>query len=215
MSVDTAPRRALRGPVLRAERALAPDLTRGAMLLIIALANVAGVVFAGEPGLDATPAGIERGLNFLLFELVNARGYPVFAVMFGYGLVQLARRQDASGATPQQVRSVLLRRNLWLIAFGFAHAALLYYGDFLGAYGIVGVVMTVLLLRRSEKVHRIVLVLWALMAVEILILGAIVASRIAGSGGSAPLPAGHVDSSPRPATLHPSWIVSANGRCTR
>ncbi|MET7669594.1 DUF418 domain-containing protein [Micromonospora luteifusca] len=194
MSVDTAPRRTSRGPVLRAERALAPDLTRGAMLLIIALANVAGVVFAGEPGLDATPAGIDRGINFLLFELVHARGYPVFAVMFGYGLVQLARRQDAAGATPRQVRSVLLRRNLWLVAFGFAHAALLYYGDFLGAYGIVGVVMTVLLLRRGEKLHRIVLVLWALMAVEVLILGAIVASTITGSGGSAPLPAGHVDS---------------------
>lgn len=194
MSIDTAPRRTSRGPVLRAERALAPDLTRGAMLLIIALANVAGVVFAGEPGLDATPVGLDRGLNFLLFELVHARGYPVFAVMFGYGLVQLARRQDAAGATPRQVRSVLLRRNLWLVAFGFAHAALLYYGDFLGAYGIVGVVMTVLLLRRGEKLHRIVLVLWALMAVEVLILGAIVASSMAGSGGSAPLPAGHVDS---------------------
>jgi len=194
MSIDTAPRRTSRGPVLRTERALAPDLGRGAMLLIIALANVAGVVFAGEPGLDATPEGVDRGLNFLLFELVHARGYPVFAVMFGYGLVQLARRQDASGATPQQVRAVLLRRNVWLVVFGFAHAALLYYGDFLGAYGIVGIVMTLVLLRRGDRFHRIALVLWALAAVEILILGAIVVSGIAGSGGSAPLPSGHVDS---------------------
>ncbi|MEU1363170.1 DUF418 domain-containing protein [Micromonospora zamorensis] len=194
MSVDTASLRTSRGPVPRAERALAPDLARGAMLLIIAVANVAGVVFAGEPGLDATPEGIDRGINFLLFELVHARGYPVFAVMFGYGLVQLARRQDTAGATHQQVRSVLLRRNFWLVAFGFAHAALLYYGDFLGAYGIVGIVMTLLLLRRGATFHRVVLVLWALTSAEILILGAIVASGIAGSGGSAPLPADHVDS---------------------
>ncbi|WP_327033425.1 DUF418 domain-containing protein [Micromonospora ureilytica] len=194
MSIDTAPRTS-RGPVPRAERALAPDLARGAMLLIIALANVAGVVFAGEPGLDATPEGVDRGLNFLLFELVHARGYPVFAVMFGYGLVQLARRQDASGATPKQVRSVLLRRNLWLVVFGFAHAALLYYGDFLGAYGIVGIAMTLFLLRRGDRFHRIVLVLWALSAVEILVIGAMVVSGIlGGSGGSAPLPSGHVDS---------------------
>ncbi|MGW5365124.1 DUF418 domain-containing protein [Actinopolymorpha pittospori] len=193
MSIATAPRTS-RGPVRRAERALAPDLTRGAMLLIIALANVAGVVFAGEPGLDATPAGADRGLNFLLFELIHARGYPVFAVMFGYGLVQLARRQDASGATPKQVRSVLLRRNLWLVAFGIAHAALLYYGDFLGAYGIVGVVMTLVLLRRSDKFHRIALVLWALSAIEVLVVGALVVSSLAGPGGSAPLPSSHVDS---------------------
>ncbi|WP_433314615.1 DUF418 domain-containing protein [Micromonospora sp. CA-269861] len=194
MSIDTAPRTS-RGPVLRAERALAPDLARGAMLLIIALANVAGVVFAGEPGLDTTPGGVDRGLNFLLFELVHARGYPVFAVMFGYGLVQLARRQDASGATPKQVRSVLLRRNLWLVVFGFAHAALLYYGDFLGAYGIVGIVMTLVLLRRGDRFHRIALVLWALSAVEVFVIGAIVVTGIlGGSGGSAPLPSGHVDS---------------------
>jgi uncharacterized membrane protein YeiB len=164
------------------------------MLLIIALANVAGVVFAGEPGLDATPEGADRGLNFLLFELVHARGYPVFAVMFGYGLVQLARRQEASGAAPKQVRSVLLRRNSWLVVFGFVHAALLYYGDFLGAYGIVGIVMTLVLLRRGDKFHRIALVVWALSAVEILVIGAIVVSGLGDSGGSAPLPAGHVDS---------------------
>ncbi|MFU8850136.1 DUF418 domain-containing protein [Micromonospora sp. SL1-18] len=194
MSIAAAPRTS-RGPVRRAERALAPDLARGAMLLIIALANVAGVVFAGEPGLDPMPQGAERGLNFLLFELVHARGYPVFAVMFGYGVIQLARRQEAGGATPKQIRSVLLRRNLWLVVFGFAHAALLYYGDFLGAYGIVGIVMTLVLLRRGDKFHRIVLVLWALSAVEILVLGASVVNGIlGGSGGSAPLPVGHVDS---------------------
>ncbi|MEU8333566.1 DUF418 domain-containing protein [Micromonospora sp. NPDC048839] len=187
--------RTSRGPVLRTERALAPDLARGAMLLIIALANVVGVVFAGEPGFDATPEGVDRGLNLLLFELVHARGYPVFAVMFGYGLVQLAHRQDASGATPKQVRSVLLRRNLWLVVFGFAHAALLYYGDFLGAYGIVGIAMTLLLLRRSDRFHRIALVLWALATVEVLVIGAIVVSAILdASGSSAPLPSTHVDS---------------------
>ena len=183
-----------RGPVRHAERALAPDLTRGAMLLIIALANAAGVVFAGEPGLDATPAGADRGLTFLLFELVHARGYPVFAVMFGYGIVQLARRQDAAGATPGQVRSILLRRNAWLVGFGIAHAALLYYGDFLGAYGIVGIVMTLALLRRGEKFHRIVLAIWALTAVEVLVIGVFLVGGIAGSAGSAPLPSEHVDS---------------------
>ncbi|MGC4815168.1 DUF418 domain-containing protein [Micromonospora sp. DT228] len=187
--------RTSRGPVLGAERALAPDLARGAMLLIIALANVAGVVFAGEPGLDATPEGVDRGLNLLLLDLAHARGYPVFAVMFGYGLVQLARRQDASGATAKQVRSVLLRRNLWLVVIGFVHAALLYYGDFLGAYGIVGIVMTLLLLRRGDRFHRVALVLWALATVEVLVIGAIVVGTIlGGSGGSAPLPSTHVDS---------------------
>ncbi|MEU0060144.1 DUF418 domain-containing protein [Streptomyces sp. NPDC006334] len=193
MSVDTAGRTAS-GPVRRADRALAPDLTRGAMLLIIALANSAGVAFAGEPGLEGAPQGAGRGLTFLLFELAHARGYPVFAFMFGYGIVQLARRQEASGSSPRQVRALLLRRGLWLTVLGFAHAALLYYGDFLGAYGIVCVAMTLMLLRRGDRFHRIVLVVWALSLVELLVVGGIVVHGVLTGTGHAPLPVGHVGS---------------------
>ncbi len=201
MSFDVAPR-TWRGPVRAAERALAPDLARGVMLLIIALANVAGVIFAGEPGLDPAPEGVDRGITFLLYELAHARGYPVFAVMFGYGLVQLATRQHAAGAAPDRIRAVLVRRNLWLVVFGLAHAALLYYGDFLGAYGIVGLAMTLLLLRRSDKFHRIVLVVWALATVEVVVLGVIVIGDLVGtSSASAPLPVGHVASLDAPTYL--------------
>lgn len=200
MSVDAAPRTP-RGPVRRAERALAPDLARGSMLLIIAVANAAGVVFASQPGLDPAPEGVERGLGFLIFELVHARGYPVFAVMFGYGIVQLARRQDASGAPPRRVRSVLVRRNLWLVAFGFAHAALLNYGDFLGAYGIIGIVMTLALLRRGDRFHRIALVIWAVAAAQTLVMGVMVVRGIGAPGGPAPLPVIHVESLAAPGYL--------------
>ena len=79
------------------------------MLLVIALANAAGVALGG-PGFAPHPHGLERGVNFAMLTLAHARAYPVFAVMFGYGLVQLARRQDAAGATPERVRRVLLRR---------------------------------------------------------------------------------------------------------
>ncbi|NOL38758.1 DUF418 domain-containing protein [Kribbella sandramycini] len=131
------------------------------MLLLIALANSANFAFAGQPGVETAPHGLERVLNLLKLTFVDARAYPVFAVMFGYGLVQLARRQRSSGATPGGIRRILLKRNGWLIAFGLAHAALLYFGDFLGAYGIVGVICTLLLLNRGDKFHRIVIGIWA------------------------------------------------------
>ena len=38
-----------RGPVRGTERALAPDLIRGGMLLMIGLANAANFAFAGSP----------------------------------------------------------------------------------------------------------------------------------------------------------------------
>jgi uncharacterized protein len=194
MSVDSD-QRTVRGPVRGPERALAPDLARGAMLLLIALANAVGVVFAGAPGVDPAPDGVDSGFNLFMFTLVHARAYPVFAIMFGYGLVQLARRQEAAGATPAAVRSVLLRRNTWLIAFGFAHAVLLYFGDFLAAYGVVGIVMTLVLLRRGERTHRFVLWIWALSAVEVLVVGVLaVIAIVAGPTGSAGVPTDHFDS---------------------
>jgi uncharacterized protein len=114
--------------------------------------------FAGQPGLDGTPHGLQRVVNLLMSLFVNSRAYPVFAVMFGYGLVQMSRRYP---------RKVLLRRNVALIGFGFVHATLLYFGDFLAAYGIVGVICTLLLLRRSD---RLVLWLWGLQTVEAVVL---------------------------------------------
>ncbi|MFD4976634.1 DUF418 domain-containing protein [Streptomyces sp. NPDC058424] len=155
--------------MLRSERALAPDLARGAMLLFIALANAANFAFAGQPGIDGTPHGLQRVVNFFVITFVDSRAYPVFAVMFGYGLVQLARRAAAAGADP---RRILLRRNACLIVFGAIHATLLYFGDFLGAYGIVGIIATLVLLRRGDRFHRLVMWLWALVLGYTLVLAA-------------------------------------------
>jgi uncharacterized protein len=155
------------------------------MLLFIALANSANVAFAGQPGVDPTPNGVGRVLNFFLTTFVDSRAYPVFAVMFGYGLVQLANRQTTAGG---DARRVLLRRNTWLIIFGFGHATLLYFGDFLGAYGIVGVIATLLLLRRSSRFDRIVLWLWAAQLAYVVGLAVLLAVRIGQSeGGNAAL----------------------------
>ena len=186
MTIDSpplAPRQA-RGPVRRAERALAPDLARGAMLLFIALANALGVVFGGSPSVDAAPTGAEGGFSLLVFTFVHTRAYPVFAVMFGYGLVQLARRQESSGATPAAVRGVLLRRNAWLVVFGLAHAVLLYFGDFLGAYGLVGIIATVLLLQRSERVQRVVLWIWGASLVYAVVVAVLALVSVLSSTGT-------------------------------
>jgi uncharacterized membrane protein YeiB len=193
-----------RGPVTGRERALAPDLIRGAMLLLIGLANSANFAFAGQPGVESAPHGLERILNFLKLTFVDARAYPVFAVMFGYGLVQLARRQRSAGATPGAARRILLKRNAWLIAFGLAHATLLYFGDFLGAYGIVGIVCTLFLLNRGDKFHRIALGIWVLMGVEVLFIAAKAALAIVNSSG----PAHALTNSPNPSLAASSYVGS-------
>lgn len=154
------------GPVSSRERAVAPDLARGAMLLFIALANSSGYA-AAQTVANATIQALERGVNMFLLTFVHARAYPVFAIMFGYSLVQLARRLEAAGASRTDVRYLLLRRNFWLIVFGSFHAALLYFADFLAAYGIIGIVATFLLLYR-ERVQRVVLWIWGVSVLELI-----------------------------------------------
>jgi uncharacterized membrane protein YeiB len=189
-----------RGPVTGAERALAPDLIRGGMLLLIGLANAANFAFAGSPGLNGTPHGLERILNFVKITFVDARAYPVFAVMFGYGLVQLARRQRNAGTTPSGVRKILLKRNAWLVAFGLAHATLLYFGDFLGAYGLVGIVCTLVLLNRGDRFHKIILWLWGAQVVYVLATAGMAVLAINNSG-----PAQSMTNSPNPSLAATSY----------
>ncbi len=125
-----------------AERVLAPDLARGVMLLLIALAHsrdlhgsgyALGAVLAGTP--------LDTAVQALSTLLVDNRARPMFAVLFGYGLVQLARRSTESGLDPAGTRRLLRRRGWWLVAFGFAHTVLLYAGDILAAYGFLALLL--------------------------------------------------------------------------
>ncbi|GGF91210.1 hypothetical protein GCM10007304_01450 [Rhodococcoides trifolii] len=124
-------------PTAARERALGPDLARGFMLLFIALANshyflVAHGYFGGYPYGGGTVDGV---VAWLITTFVDGRSFPMFGLLFGYGVAQIVRRQ---GDAPRRtVRRLLWRRALVLIVVGFLHATLLYAGDILTAYGVL------------------------------------------------------------------------------
>lgn len=131
------------GPTLDAERALAPDLARGVMLLFIALANthfflpgeastIGWTNFAGFP---YEMGVLDRATAWLISTFVDERAYPMFGVLFGYGVARIAARQI--GATPKAVRHRLWRRAAFLIVVGALHGLLLFVGDILAAYGVL------------------------------------------------------------------------------
>lgn len=125
------------GPTAPAMRALGPDLARGVMLLAIALANShyfleGSSYLAGYP-LDQGP--LDRGVAWATSTFVDGRAFPMFGLLFGYGVAQIVRRQ--ADARPRDVRRLLWRRALALIGIGFLHAVLLYVGDILAAYGVL------------------------------------------------------------------------------
>ncbi|WP_306233624.1 DUF418 domain-containing protein [Agrococcus beijingensis] len=147
-------------------RSLAPDLARGLMLLLIALANVSWWLHGVERGLtNGHPLGAEGAdLGWQLFSLVaiDGRSYPLFAFLFGYGIWQLYSRQSAAGTPMREAKRLLQRRHAWMLAFGAVHALLLWFGDIVGAYGLVGLVVTWLLLQRRDRTLQITA--WVLAA---------------------------------------------------
>ena len=138
-----------------AGRVLAPDLARGLMLLLIALANVpwhtAGSGSSGRTTYDPDASLADRVWQAVATAAVDGRSYPLFAFLFGYGIWQLYDRQVRTGTSPQEAHRLLRRRHAWMLVFGAVHAALLWGGDILGAYGLVGLLVCWLLLDRRDR----------------------------------------------------------------
>lgn len=142
-------------------RVLAPDLGRGLMLALIAVANVM-IYLVGRP-YGYRQHIIEDGLldhvtSAVVVTLVDGRIYPLFAFFFGYGLVQMQRRGGASAG-----RGALRRRSVLLLLLGAVHGVLLFPGDILGWYGVVGLLLVPLLARPDRSLLRIA-GLWLLPA---------------------------------------------------
>ena len=139
----------------------APDVARGFMLLLIALANV-GFWVAGPEG--RAPSTADRTWAFIRALFIDQRAYPLFALLFGFGLATMVNRRMASGIdtycqqltgglrapsaaeldqTREQAaidaRRLVRRRGLWMVLFGLIHGAF-FPSEIIGTYGIVAVV---------------------------------------------------------------------------
>ncbi|TFH53309.1 DUF418 domain-containing protein [Actinomyces viscosus] len=186
----------------RGPRFPAPDVARGLMLLFIALANIPFWVIttrSSAPGDAADTAWL-----WVRTLLVDHRAYPLFALLFGFGLATMINRRIASGTaarldtlpgvdagcepTPQEVawareqatvdaRRLVRRRGLWMILFGAAHAAL-FSGDIIGTYGLVAVVFAGWLARKHWKRAAVVsAVLTALVITTMYNMGRFMAAQ--------------------------------------
>lgn len=127
-------------------------MARGFMLLLIGLVHaplyMMGTV-AGPDGYarDGSSADDITGSFLLLF--AESRSFPLFALLFGYGLVLATRRRLDSGVPDRGVRALVRRRGGWLMLFGLGVALLVTPIEILGAYGLAAILLAPLLTRRS------------------------------------------------------------------
>lgn len=115
------------------------DALRGFALLGIVIYNIqvfGGFAFRGLlPATQRAAESLDPLLDFLAHVLIQGKFYSLFSFLFGLGLMLQLQRLQASGA---QAMPVLRRRLWWLLAFGLAHAVLVWFGDILTVYAVFG-----------------------------------------------------------------------------
>jgi uncharacterized protein len=153
-------------PTAARERIDLLDILRGFALLGILIVNMGIFSFPFIAQITRTPRGdstLDHATELLIAALATGKFYPLFAFLFGLGMwMQMERIQEAGGSPGR----FMVRRLLVLMGFGLAHALLIWNGDILFVYALVG--LAALLFR---KVQPRTLLIWAgiLIAIPVII----------------------------------------------
>lgn len=128
------------GPTLPAERIQTLDVLRGFALLGILLVNMA--LFANPVQYTMIPraesGALDRGAEWLVRFLAEGKFFSLFSFLFGLGFtIQMARAE--SKGVPFIPR--YLRRAMVLLIFGLIHGILIWVGDILVYYALLGVLL--------------------------------------------------------------------------
>ena len=124
-----------------APRIAALDVIRGAALLGILVANLPGFALPRAAYFSPLAWGGTDAADVIAwaitFVLVEGKMRGLFALLFGASLLLVIERADAAG---RNAAAVHLRRMAALFAIGCAHFYLLWWGDILSHYALVGTV---------------------------------------------------------------------------
>lgn len=175
-SIKTPQSASFTGPT--SPRYPAPDIARGLMLLLIAVANAPVWAYF----LPETSANTAADQWWLLLRgmFIDHRIYPLFALLFGFGLMFMIQRSSTSHvrrrteeldrnlpSLPEEIRAnwirgfqseatdisrrLIRRRGWWMLLFGLLHG-LFFFGDIIGTYALVAVIFAGVFARKQWKI---------------------------------------------------------------
>lgn len=162
------------GAPFPAERALLPDLARGAALFGIAVVNVAMFAYPVTTGYtpEALARPVDQAAYFLVMALFALKSYSLFAMMFGAGLGQ---QLDAAQRQGRRAGGPYLRRLLGLALFGAFNVWALFHGDILLLYASFGVLLWLFRRRSAQSLARWG---WGFYTLQVLLLAALAALMV-------------------------------------
>jgi uncharacterized protein len=131
-------------PVRADERISSLDTVRGFALLGILLLNITAFGLPMAAYVNPAPAGGSSGLNLVAWTVMSIFGdgkmRAIFSLSFGAGVYLLVERLSRQGAGAAAA-DIHYRRMLWLLLFGMIHAYLIWWGDILFDYAMLGLLL--------------------------------------------------------------------------
>ncbi|HUR97847.1 MAG TPA: DUF418 domain-containing protein [Pyrinomonadaceae bacterium] len=163
------------GPVSSRERIEILDVLRGLAVCGILIGNVqwfSGYGFM-PPVLEAQTPIYDQVTHFLVHFFVEGKFYSIFSFLFGVGFaLQIARAEERG----DRHASLFKRRLFWLLIIGLLHAYLLWYGDILSVYALMGFLLILFRNKSNESLLKWAIALLVVPIVTyILLYGAFLA----------------------------------------
>lgn len=153
-------------PVTRSERIQVIDILRGFALLGILLVNMELFSHPVQQvilGLKEYATQVDRLAVWGIRILAEGKFYSLFSFLFGLGFALQIQRAEARGTG---FVPFYLRRLFILLLIGLAHAILLWVGDILVLYAIIGTILLLLFRRRAPRT----LLIWSVIMLSVTIL---------------------------------------------
>lgn len=128
-------------PTAGADRLVLLDALRGFALFGVLLVNLRSFSLYGflpaAVKTDLPTAALDRAIGAVTAALVDGTSITLFSILFGVGFAM--QMQRSLGQPDRLARHV--RRMLVLLAIGMAHAWLLWWGDILRYYAVLGILL--------------------------------------------------------------------------
>lgn len=160
------------------------DALRGLALLGILSVNIwafADSHFASPSPNPAYTSALDNAVRFTAALLFEGKFYLLFSFLFGYSFTL---QMDAAARARADFLPRMLRRQAGLIALGLLHGALLFYGDIMSLYGMLGLVLLACRHWPPQRAAKVAIWLLSTVGLAWMLIGLL----LAGATGEPPDP---------------------------
>jgi uncharacterized protein len=159
------------------------DLLRGVAVMGILSVNVIGFAMPDPAYLNPAAYGGATGANLvtwlLNFILIDHKMRGLFSMLFGASMLLVIERAEAAGRSAAVVH---YSRMAWLLVFGLAHFYLIWSGDILTTYALVGMAAFAF---RKAPVPRLIAAAIVFFLLDTAIMAMLTQSYAAGEAAAA------------------------------